>query len=143
MERRLEREEYEAALDAKYRNPQFDAIEAAYGKPISAPLRSLYENYDEVRRSSVNRVIARTPSLESLYISGYFPLDRETAEAELHWDEAGSYFAFATDGGECTWAVDPTDDDAEVMVYDLEADRVIATGVRLDALLSLPEEKQA
>lgn len=68
-------------FDAKLENPQFQEIERFFGRPISLSLRSLYEDKTEIRKSYITKIVPGAPEDEWIFISSYWPLDKEQTEA--------------------------------------------------------------
>jgi hypothetical protein len=126
-----------AQFEAELLNPQFGVIEEVYGKPISQSLRALYEDTCELRKSYVEKVISGKPVDQWIFVSCYWPLNR--AHVDRQWSHDGKHYAFAGDGSGSEWVVDPTDDEAEISLFEHEAQELKPTGVTMAQFRSLPE----
>jgi len=134
------RKEYEERFLAELVSPDFDVIEELYCKPISASLRELYKNKEELQKSCISKVIKDQPEDQWIFICYYNPLNRKRIDEQ--WLKDGIHLAFAGDGSGSEYVVDPTDDQGVISFFDHESEVLKPTGVTIKQYLVLEDAQE-
>lgn len=134
----IARQEKLEAFLAELRSPEYGLIEEKFGRPISASLKALYEDKEELTRDCLTKIVPGQSEDKWFFVACYWPLKRSCLDGP--WLQFGDLVPFAGDGAGNDYVVDPTDDDAEIKFFDHETGELKPTGVLMSAYLSLPEE---
>ena len=112
-------EEYSRNFVERLHHPDFAAIEDHYSTPVPQTLRELYLNKSELDRGDFE-VAANSDAKEDdrWFIAFYEPADSEAMKS--CWPGTEKYFAFANDGADNEYLIDPRLPDSPVQFHDHE-----------------------
>lgn len=118
----------------RLRTPQFAEVSSIFKCELPSSILRLYASNEELARQDFE--IVRGSGRDPLFISYYLPCDPETVSD--CYDDCKELLAFATDGSDLIYAVNPRLESPPVLAYDVDAGTFETVARTLDGFLAWP-----